>query len=366
MIPIAKPFMGDEEIKAVTDVLKSGTIAQGPKVKEFEQRFAEFIGIKNAVAVNSGTAALHCSLYAAGINKDDEVITVPLTFIATANVILMQGAKPVFVDVEDETFNIDPTKIEEKITKKTKAIIPIDIYGHPYDYDKVKTIADKYGLKIIEDACQAVGAEYKGKKCGTLGDISAFSFYATKNLTTGEGGMITTNNDKFAELARRFRHHGQSEQKRYEYYGLGYNYRMTDICAAIGIEQMKKIQQINSTRINNAAYLSKSLKKINGITIPTIKKGCKHVFHLYTIKVEDNFKLKRDELMEYLNKKGIGCGIYYPVPLHLCAHIRKFGYKENDFPVAERLIKQVISLPVHPYVTKEQLDYIIDAFGELE
>jgi len=362
MIHLAKPFLGEEEIRAVTEVLKSGTIAQGPKVRELEDNFAAFIGSKYAIAVNSGTAALHCSLHALGIKPGDEVITVPFTFIATANCILMQGAKPVFVDAEDETFNMNAEQIEEKITKKTKAILPVDLYGHPYDYDVIKEISEKHNLKIIEDACQAVAAEFKGRKCGMLGDIGCFSLYATKNIVSAEGGIITTDNAQFAELSKRFRNHGQSEQKRYEYSDLGYNYRMTDILASIGIEQLKRLPKLTLARIQNAEYLSERLSRIKGIKTPFVKENRKHVFHQYTIKVEEKFKLTRDELVDFLHKNGVGCNVYYPKPLHLFNHIKKFGYKLGDFPVAEKLSQQVISLPVHPGLKNDQLDYIAGIF----
>lgn len=365
MIPVSKPSIENEEIDAVADVLKSGMIAQGPKVKELEEKFANFIGVKNAVAVNSGTAALHCSLYAAGIKPGDEVITVPFTFVATANVILMQQAKPVFVDVEDGTFNIDTSKVEEKITKRTKAILPVDLYGHPYDYDSLRKIADRHNLRIIEDACQAVGADYKGRKCGSLGDLGSFSFYATKNMTTAEGGMITTDDDDFAELAKSFRHHGQSEKTRYEYFDLGYNYRMTDISAAIGLAQLNKLGQWNEKRKQNAEHLSKGLAKIKGIKVPVVRKNCSHVFHQYTVKVENDFKLKRDELVVHLKNNGVGCSVYYPKPLHLFNHLGKLGYKKGDFPVSERLSRQVVSLPVHPHLTQEDLNCIIKVFEEI-
>ena len=365
MIPIAKPFVGEEEINAVADVIRSGMIAQGPKVREFEEKFAKFCGTKYSLAVNSGTAALHTALSVSGVKQGDEVITTPFTFISTANTILMQGAKPVFVDV-GEDYNINPNLIEKAITKKTKAIIPVDLYGQLCDYDRIDEIAKNNNLIIIEDSCQAVDAEYEGKKAGSFGDMGVFSFYATKNITCGEGGAITTNNENYAENVKQFRQHGKSKMTAYEYTNLGYNYRMTDICAAILLEQLKKIDIITKKRIENAEYLSKGLGKIKGIKLPVVKEGNKHVFHQYTIKVEDDFKLKRDELVEHLNKKGIGCNVYYPKPLDLCEHFKKLGYKEGDFPVAEKLSKQVLSLPVHPHLTKEQLNQIINAISEIE
>jgi len=363
MISISKPLIGKEEKEAVLKVLDSGMLAQGPRVKEFEEKFAEFCKTKYAIAMNSGTAALHTALYSMGIKSGDEVITVPFTFVATANCIIMQGAKPVFVDVKEDTFNIDIKEIEKKITKKTKAILPVDLYGQIYDYDNLKKIAEKYNLVILEDACQAVGAELDGKKAGNFGDTAAFSFYATKNMITGEGGMITTNNEKFAEMAKRFRHHGQSEQTKYEYHDLGYNYRMMDIQAAIGLEQLKKINNLTEKRIQNAEYLSKNLKNVKGITVPFVNKNAKHVFHQYTIKVNPAI---RDKLIGSLKEKEIGTGIYYPKPLHLHPFFTKLGYKQGDFPVAEKLSKQVISLPVHPALTKEELDKIIRAIKEFK
>jgi len=365
-IPIARPFVGDEETEAVSDVLKSGIIAQGPKVRELEEKFAKLCNTKYAIAVNSGTAALHAALKAADVGQGDEVITTPFTFIATANTILMQNAKPVFADVMEDTFNIDPRKIKDKVTEKTKAIVTVDLYGHLCDYDEINKIAGKNKIPVIEDACQAVNAEHNGKKAGSFGDMAAFSFYATKNITCGEGGIVTTDNKDYAENIKLFRQHGRSKMSAYEYINLGYNYRMTDISAAMLLEQIKKIGFITEKRIENAAYLSGGLGKIKGIAVPFIQEGFKHVFNQYTIKIEDDFKLNREELMEHLNEKGISSAVYYPKPLHLCKHFRKLGYKEGDFPVAEKLSRQVLSLPVHPHVTKEQLDLIINAFGELE
>ncbi len=364
MIPIAKPAIGEEEKKAVLEVLESGMLAQGEKVKELEKRFAAYCGAKHAVAASSGTAALHMGLYSTGIKEGDEVITTPFTFVSTANSIIMQGARPVFVDINPKTFNIDPEKIEEAVTKKTKAIIPVDLYGQPYDYDAVRRIADKHNLMLIEDACQAVGAELNGNKVGKLGTISAFSLYATKNIVAGEGGIITTDDEKIAEMARRFRHHGQSEKTRYEYHDLGYNYRMTDMQAAIGLEQLKKVDSLNSKRIENAGILTEGLKGIKGIKTPTVGAGTKHVFHQYTIRV-DGFKLSRDQLVEELKDKGIGCAVFYPKPLHMHPHFARFGYKKGDFPMSEEAAEQVLSLPVHPSVSKDDVKEIIRAFEEI-
>lgn len=364
MIPISKPYFGKEEIKAVEGVLKSGMVAQGPKVQEFEKKFADFCNVKYAVAVNSGTAALHTALRVVGIKQGDEVITTPFTFIATANSILMQNAKPVFVDVEEDTFNIDSEKIQEKITKKTKAIITVDLFGHLCNYKAISEIAEDNKLLVVEDAAQAVNAEFNDKKSGSFGSIATFSFYATKNITCGEGGIITTNNKAYAENAKLFRQHGRSNINAYDYESLGFNYRMTDISAAMLLEQLKKIDLITKKRIENAEYLSKNLSKINGIKVPAVKKGNKHVFHQYTVKVEDDFKLSRDELMKHLNKNGIGSAVYYPKPLHLCKNFMMFGYKKGDFPVAEKLSKQVLSLPVHPLLMKNELDQIISAIRD--
>ena len=358
MIPISKPFIGKEEIDAVTEVLKSGNIAQGSKTRELEEKFAKFCGTKYSIAVNSGTAALHTALKVAGIRENDEVITTPFTFIATANSILMAGAKPVFADIEEDTFNINPEEIRNKITKKTKAIMTVDLYGQLCDYDEINKISEKNNLIVIEDACQAANAEYKNKKAGSFGDIAAFSFYATKNITCGEGGIITTNNNEFAENAKILRQHGRSKMTSYDYVSLGYNYRTTDIQAAMLLEQLKKVDFITKKRIENAMYLNEELSKIKGIKAPIIKKGNKHVFHQYTIKIENDFKLKREELISHLSKNGVSTGVYYPKPLHLYAHLKKFGYKEGDFPVAEKLSKQVLSLPVHPFLTKEDLRLI--------
>lgn len=358
-INISKPIIEKEEIQAVNKVLRSGMIVQGPKTLELEKKFAKYCGLKYAVAFNSGTAALHAGLYALGIKEDDEVITTPFTFVATANPILMQRAKVVFADISEEDFNLDPQKAQEKIISKTKAIIPVDLYGQIYNYPEMKKIARTHNLKILEDACQAVGATYRKKKAGNFGDGGAFSLYATKNLMSGEGGLITTNSRLIQEKCRRFRHHGQSEKTRYQYWDLGYNYRMTDIAAAIALEQLKKIERFTQKRISNAQRLKEGLKDIPGLILPREKKGFKHVFHQFTIRVTRGFKLNRDKLLNYLKKKGIICGVYYPKPLHLHPHFKRMGYKKGDFPVAEKVSGEVISLPAHPSLSCADLDYIV-------
>lgn len=363
IIPIANLIIGETEKRLVNEVLDSGMLAQGPKVEELENKFAEFCGIRYAVAVNSGTSALHTALYAVGLkNGFDEVITAPFTFISTANAILMQGAVLVFADIQEDTFNIDPDKVRDKITNFTKAIIPVDLYGQIYDADVIKEIAKNNNLMVIEDAAQSVNAELNGIKSGNFGDIAIFSFYATKNLISGEGGMVTTNNKDFAERAKMFRNHGQSAK--YEYADLGYNYRMTDIHAAIGLGQLEKIDEMTDKRISNAQKLSEGLKNIKGIKIPFIKPNAKHVFHQYTIKV-DGFKMSRDELSEKLKEKGIMAGVHYPKPLHLQPCFRYLGYKKGDFPIAERLSEQVLSLPVHPSLSDNDIDYIIETIKSL-
>ena len=343
-IQISKPFMGEEEIEAVRNVLLSGNLVQGVKVKEFENAVSNYIGIKHAIATSSGTTALHLAVEALDIKPGDEVITTPFSFIASSNCILYQGAKPVFVDIDPKTFNINPEKIEEKITDKTKAVLVVHLYGQPCEMDKIIEICKKHDLKLIEDCAQAIGAEYKGQKTGTFGDVSALSFYATKNITTGEGGMLLTNEDASADKSRIRRQHGQ--KKIYEYEILGYNYRMTDIQAAIGIEQMKRIKELNRKRIENANTLTELLSTVEGIVLPFITPETMHVFHQYTIRVLNE---KRDSLKKHLNEDGIEAMIYYP-------HISD----SEKYPEAEKACKEVLSLPIHPLLKKEDLERIAE------
>ena len=349
MIPIAKPNIGEEEKKAVLEVLSSGMLVQGKKVLELEKQFAEYIGVRYAIATNNGTTALHTALQAHGIGPGDEVITSPFTFIASANSILYCGAKPVFVDINENTYNIDPFLIEEKITSKTRAILPVHLFGNPCDMDSILKIAQKHALFVIEDAAQAHGASICGKKVGSFG-TGVFSFYATKNMTTGEGGMITTDEPLIALQARLIR--DQGSKIRYYHDVLGYNYRMTDISAAIGIEQLKKLEYFNSRRIENAQFLTEKLSNISGIITPKTTKGAIHVFHQYTVRIKN-----RDMLAKFLSENEIGNSIFYPVPVNEQKLYNNMNYI-LDTPVASRVAKEVLSLPVHPLVTRDNINKI--------
>ena len=351
MIPIAKPLLGEEEKRAVLDVLDSGMLAQGKKVTEFEKAFAEFIGVKQAIATSNGTTALHTALLAHGISPGDEVITTPFSFIATANAIRMVGATPVFVDIEETTFNLDPNLIGVAITPRTKAIIPVHLFGRPAEMDKIMEVAGKHNLIVIEDACQAHGAEFQGRKVGSFG-TGCFSFYATKNMTTGEGGMITTNDGAVAERARKIIDHGS--EKKYYHEVLGYNHRLTDIGAALGIEQLKRLPLFNQKRRENARYLSQQLALLPGIVIPDQVPG--HVFHLYSLLIRSK---PRDQVVEVLGKAGISAAPYYPVPIH--RQKAYGGHNRESFPITEQVTQETLSLPVHPALGKEELDKIIQA-----
>jgi dTDP-4-amino-4,6-dideoxygalactose transaminase/carbonic anhydrase/acetyltransferase-like protein (isoleucine patch superfamily) len=360
MIEMANPSLGDDEIQAVTEVLKSGILAQGPKVAEFEDAFAAYIGTKHAIAVNSGTAALHAALLAAGVGAGDEVITTPFSFIATANAILFCNAKPVFVDIDEMTFNINISLLKEAISRRTKAVIIVHLYGQPCDMQEIVQICDEHNLILVEDACQAHGAEYRGRKVGSFG-TGCFSFYATKNITTGEGGIITTNSADVAQKARMIRSHGQKE--RYLHQTLGFNYRMTDISAALGICQLRRLGQINIKRTANAAFLASQITNIGGLTPPAVGPDRKHVFHQFTIRVTGGFGISRDDLAAILKHKGIMTGIHYAIPIHMQPLYRGLGY-DVHMPVSERAAREVLSLPVHPGLSDQDLRYIVQSLKE--
>ncbi len=355
MIQIAQPFFGKEEEEAVSAVLRSGTLVNGPFTREFEERIACLVGKKYCIALSSGTAALHAALHAAGISNDSEVITSTFSFIATANAILFCNGKPVFVDIEEENYNINPHLIESKITPKTKAIVTVDLFGQSCNYTEIEALAKKHNITLITDSCQSLGAKQNNKYVGSFGKIGVFSLYATKNITCGEGGLLVTDDEQIAKTVREFYNQGQEIGTKYSYVSVGWNYRMTEMQAAIALEQVKKIEWINQKRRANAKLLSQLLSKIKNIHLPTEKDENTHTFHQYTIRVNSQI---RDALKDYLQEKGIGASIFYPKPLHLYPHIAKIGYFMGDFPVAEKVSQEVISLPIHPLVLEKDILYI--------
>ena len=350
MIPIARPQMGEEEKQRVWEAMASGLLAQGPRVRELEERFADFIGAGHAVATSSGTTALHLALLGHGIGPGDEVITVPFTFIASANSVLYTGARPVFVDIDERDFSIDPALIEAAVTERTKAIMPVSLYGQPADMEAVSQIAQRHGLALVEDAAQAHGAAIGEKKSGTWG-IGAFSFYPTKNMTTGEGGMLTTDDAELADRVRLLREHGM--KVRYHHDVVGYNFRMTDIAAAIGLAQLPKLSGYNDRRRAIAARYDAELR---GVITPYVRPGVTHVYHQYTLRVNE-----RDAFAERLKERGVGCGIYYPIPVHRQKPFIELGYGQDALPVTDRLTAEVLSIPVHPSLTDDEVATVIEA-----
>ena len=349
-INIAKPMLGPEEKNAVLDVMSSGKLAQGEKVDLFEKAFAAYIGTKHAVAVGNGTIAIHLALLAHGIGKGMEVVTTPFTFIGSVTPILFCQAKPVFADIVEKTFNIDAADMKKALTKSTKALIPVHLFGLAAEMDEIMEAAGD--IPVIEDACQAHGAIYKGKKVGSIGSCACYSFYPTKNMTTGEGGMITTNNEELAAKLKLLRDHGQ--KTRYEHVVIGFNYRMNDISAAIGIEQLKKLEGFNEKRIANARVLSDGMADVKQIRTPHVPEGYRHVSHQYSIRAK-----KRDGLKDYLNQENIRCGIYYPRLVTENAPIKPFATRPT--PKAEKATREVLALPIHPGLSQEDLARMVNS-----
>lgn len=371
-IPYCLPEIGEEEIAEVVDTLRSGWLTMGPKTIAFEEQIAAYTGAKYAVAVNSCTAALHLSLLAYGIGPGDEVITSPYTFASTGNVIVHSGARPVFADIQRDTFNIDPEKINEAITPKTKAIIPVHFAGQPCDMKEIQEIADDHNLVVIEDAAHAIGAEYRGKKIGSLSDATCFSFYATKNMTTGEGGAVTTNDPKIADKMRILRLHGISKDawKRYSaqgswYYEIeecGWKYNMTDIQAALGIHQLRKLDGFVETRRKYAEMYSTGIRDFEGVVTPLEKKGQKHVYHLYPVLLNE---MDRGDFIREMAEMGIGCSVHF-IPLHLHPFYRDtFDFKRGDFPNAEWVYEREVSLPLYPKMRMTDVAYVMECVSEI-
>ncbi|NOX97774.1 MAG: DegT/DnrJ/EryC1/StrS family aminotransferase [Nitrospirae bacterium] len=344
----------DEVKEAMTRIMESSAFILGEEVRQFENEFASFCGSRYAIGVSSGTAALHLALLAAGVEKGDEVITVPYTFTATVEVISYVGAKVVFVDINPEDYNIDVSCIEEKITKKTKAILLVHIYGHPVDLEPILALADKYGLKVIEDAAQAHGAEYRGKKVSVLGTVGCFSFYPGKNLGAyGDGGIVVTNDREIANKVKLLRNHGQREK--YEHIVEGFNYRLDALQAAILRVKLTRLSSWNKNRRQHAKLYNELLAGMEVIT-PVEREYAKHVYHLYVVRTKD-----RNGLQEWLQSQGIATGTHYSLPLHLQKAYEHLGYKKGDFPVAEKCSQEVISLPMFPELTREEIEEVCGA-----
>lgn len=353
MISLVNPIIGPEEQAAVMAVLESRQLAQGPRVAEFEERFAAYCGVRHGIAVSSGTMALWLALLAYEIGPGDEVITTPFSFIATANSILYTGATPVFVDIDPETFNIDPAQVEAAITPRTKAIMPVHLYGLPSDMERLGDIARRHNLALIEDACQAHGAAIDGRRVGSFG-AGCFSFYATKNMTTGEGGIITTDDDAVADRARLLRAHGM--RVRYYHERLGFNFRMTDMQAAIGLVQLGRLPELTRRRQANAAFLMEMLAGVDGLILPRTPAGYEHVYHQFTIRVP----FERDAFRKALADRGVGSEVYYPVPISDQDVYRDRGY-QPFMPMSQAASREVLSLPVHPALQPEDLHQIVNA-----
>ena len=357
MIPIARPLLGDEEAEAASRVIRSGMLASGPEVAAFEEEFARFVGARHAIAVSNGTTALHAVLVGGGIGPGDEVIVPSFTFIATATSVSMCGATPVFADVRPDLFTLDPETLPGLVTPRTKAVIGVHLFGQPFDIDPIREVCQARDLLLVEDAAQAHGAAYQGRQVGAQGDAGCFSFYPTKNMTTGEGGMVTTDDDALAARVRRLVNHGQAEK--YLHTELGFNYRMTDIGGAIGRVQLRRLPEFNRRRQENAAYLSAHLDA-PGIVPPATGDYRTHVFHQYVVTVGDDCPLSRDVFATRLREAGVGTAVHYPIPVHEQPLYRGTAPPEAC-PEAARLARQVLSLPVHPSVGPRDLEEIVEA-----
>lgn len=382
-IPLSSPDITEKEIESVVNVLRTHRLSLGPKLLEFEQKFAEYTGSKNAVAVNSGTSGLHLAIKSLGIGEKDAVITTPFSFIASANCLLYENALPIFVDIEPGTFNIDPERIEEFLEKKcrkekktnkivdretgryVRAILPVHVFGHPCEMDRIMELAGEYNLHVIEDACEATGAEFKGKKVGTFGDMGVFAFYPNKQITTGEGGMIVTNDDKIARLCRSLRNQGRDGDKGWlEHRRLGYNYRISEINCALGIAQLERIDEILRKRERVASLYNESLRDY--VKVPQTSDGAKRSWFVYVVCLPDKYSKKfRDKILAELSKKGIGSNKYFP-PIHLQPFYRKmFGYAKGDFEVTEYISERTIALPFHNNLNGKTITYVATCLKEI-
>jgi len=371
LLPYGRQEILEEDIKGVVDTLRSDWLTTGPKVDEFEEAFAAWVGSRHAISFSSGTAALHGAAFAAGLGPGHEAITSPLTFAATANCVLYQGANPVFADVCEDTLNINPEHVADRITSRTKAILPVDYAGHPADLDLLLEIAERHGLTIIEDACHALGAEYRSRRVGSISHMTVFSFHPVKHLTTGEGGMVTTNNPAFADTLRKFRNHGISSEARsrqregqwhYEMVLLGFNYRLPDIACSLGLQQLKRLEANLARRREIAARYSSALREIPAIILPVILPEASPAWHLYPIRL-DSAKLSagREEIFRALRAENIGVNVHY-IPVHVHPYYKqRFGYHGGEFPIAEAAYESLISLPMFHSMSNKDVEDVIEA-----
>lgn len=368
-LPYGRQVVDESDIEAVVEVLRSDWLTTGPKVGEFEEAFAARVGSAHAVSFSSGTAALHAGAYAAGLKPGDEAITTPMTFAATANCVLYQGATPVFADVSRDTLNLDPEQIAKNISSKTRAILPVDYAGHPADLSPILELARQHNLIVIEDACHALGAEADGRRVGSMADISVFSFHPVKHITTGEGGMVATNNPQIAETLRRFRNHGISSGARerqsagqwhYEMVLLGFNYRLPDIVCALGIEQLKRLDGNLARRREIATQYTAAFQQISGVVPPSVRPGVNPAWHLYPIRLDlDKLTADRAQIFRALRAENIGVNVHY-IPVHLHPYYReRFGYKGGEFPTAEDAYTRLISLPMFHGMTDQDVEDVI-------
>lgn len=375
-LPFAAPLIGEEEIQGVVECLRSGWLTSGMKVREFEGKFAEYIGCKHAIAVNSCTSALHLALEAAGIGPGDEVITSPMTFTATAAVVEHLRARPVFVDIDAATWNLDPAAVERAITPRTKAILPVHFAGQPCDMDAIADIARRHKLVVVEDAAHAIPARYKGRMVGTLSPLTCFSFYATKNLTTGEGGMVTTDDDRYADRIRLMALHGMNRDawKRYmqggawsyEVVAPGFKYNLTDVAAAIGLPQLAHCDEFQDRRLQIVRRYNEAFAGLRGITVPAAADQKSHAWHLYVIQVQpDQVSISRDKFIEALGERNIGVSVHF-IPLHIQPYYRDtYGYRPDDFPRAIAAFQRIISLPLYARMSDADVQDVIDAVTDV-
>jgi perosamine synthetase len=371
MLPYGHQSIDENDIQAVVDVLRSDWLTTGPKVDEFEEAFAARVGAKYAVAFSSGTAALHGAAFSAGLKAGDEAITTPMTFAATANCILYQGARPVFADVCPDTLNLDPEQVAARITTKTRAVLPVDYAGHPADLDPILELAEQRGLIVVEDACHALGAEYRGRRTGSLAHMTVFSFHPVKHLTTGEGGMVTTNRPDFAETLRSFRNHGISSDARqrhqsgrwhYDMVMLGFNYRLTDVACALGLSQLKRLDANLARRREIAARYTATFRDILGVQVPSVRSDVNPAWHLYPIRLDlDKLLVDRTDIFRALRAENIGVNVHY-IPIHLHSYYRdQFGYRGGEYPVAEEAYEQLLSLPMFHGMRDDDLADVVHA-----